>query len=200
MKTISTQCRGLLLALLVSIMLTACSTLPVGMFSSSANRENPAAYEEALALMDSGHLEAAETTLLRLTKRYRRSAGPWINLSIIYARTQRHEQAEAALNRALELDPRSAVAYNHLGILLRRDGRFEQADQAYAKAIRFDPEYGLAYLNYGVLADLYLQRPERALAYFQRYQELQGEEDQQVRRWIIELERRVATKTAHVSP
>ncbi|MEE8109359.1 MAG: tetratricopeptide repeat protein, partial [Gammaproteobacteria bacterium] len=107
---------------------------------------------------------------------------------------------EAALNRALELDPRSAVAYNHLGILLRRDGRFEKADQAYAKAIRFDPEYSLAYLNYGVLADLYLQQPERALAYFRRYQELQGEEDQQVRRWIIELERRVATKTAQVSP
>ncbi|MCH8931111.1 MAG: acyl-CoA dehydrogenase family protein, partial [Proteobacteria bacterium] len=145
----------MLLALLVSIMLTACSTLPVGMFSSSANRENPAAYEEALALMDSGHLEAAETTLLRLTKRYRRSAGPWINLSIIYARTQRHEQAEAALNRALELDPRSAVAYNHLGILLRRDGRFEQADQAYAKAIRFDPEYGGMGLPYLVTTAIY---------------------------------------------
>ena len=200
MKTISTQCRGLLLGLLVSIMLTACSTLPLGRSSSTTRNDNPAAYEEALALMDSGHLEAAETILLRLTKRYRRSAGPWINLSIIYSQTERNDQAEEALNRALELDPRSAVAYNHLGILLRRDGRFEKADQAYAKAIRFDPEYSLAYLNYGVLADLYLQQPERALVYFQRYQELQGEEDQRVRRWIIELERRVARKTAQVSP
>lgn len=200
MKTISTQCRGLLLGLLVSIMLTACSTLPLGWSSSATRSDNPAAYEEALALMDSGHLEAAETILLRLTKRYRRSAGLWINLSIIYSQTERNDQAEEALNRALELDPRSAVAYNHLGILLRRDGRFEKADQAYAKAIRFDPEYSLAYLNYGVLADLYLQQPERALVYFQRYQELQGEEDQRVRRWIIELERRVATKTARVSP
>ncbi len=200
MKTISTQCRGLLLGLLVSIMLTACSTLPLGWSSNSTRNDNPAAYEEALALMDSGHLEAAETILLRLTKRYRRSVGPWINLSIIYSQTERNDQAEEALNRALELDPRSAVAYNHLGILLRRDGRFEKADQAYAKAIRFDPEYSLAYLNYGVLADLYLQQPERALVYFQRYQELQGEEDQRVRRWIIELERRVARKTAQVSP
>lgn len=189
-----------MLSLLVSIALTACSTLPGGSSSKSAVSENPAAYEEALALMESGHLEEAEKALLRLTKRYRRSAGPWINLSIVYTRTQRYNQAEAALNRALELDPRSAVAFNHLGILLRRDGRFAEADQAYAKAIRFDPDYSLAFLNYGVLADLYLQQPERALAYFRRYQELQVDEDQQVRRWIIELERRVATKTAQVSP
>ncbi len=200
MKTISIQCRGLLLGLLLSIMLTACSTLPVGLFSKTGRGENPAAYEEALALMDSGHLEAAEEILLPLTKRYRRSAGPWINLSIIYSQTERPEQAEAAVRCALKLDPRSAVAYNHLGILLRKDGRFEEADQAYAKAIRFDPEYSLAYLNYGVLADLYLQQPERALAFYQRYQELEGGEDQRVRRWIIELERRVARKTAQVSP
>jgi Tfp pilus assembly protein PilF len=189
-----------MLSLLVSLALTACSTLPGGWSSNSAVSENPAAYEEALALMESGHLDEAEKALLRLTKRYRRSAGPWINLSIVYTRTQRYNQAEAALNRALELDPRSAVAFNHLGILLRRDGRFAEADQAYAKAIRFDPDYSLAFLNYGVLADLYLQQPERALAYFRRYQELQVDEDQQVRRWIIELERRVATKTAQVSP
>ena len=189
-----------MLSLLLSIMLTACSTLPSGIFSKTDKGENPAAYDEALALMESGHLEAAEEILLRLTKRYRRSAGPWINLSIIYSQTERYEHAETAVRRALELDPRNAVAYNHLGILLRRDGRFEEADQAYAKAIRFDPVYSLAYLNYGVLADLYLQQPERALEYFQRYQELQGGEDQRVRRWIIELERRVARKTAQVSP
>jgi Tfp pilus assembly protein PilF len=196
----STQCRGVLLSLLLSIMLTACSTIPAGLFSKTGKGKNPAAYEEALAMMESGHLEAAEEILLRLTKRYRRAAGPWLNLSIVYSQTGRHGQAETAVRRALKLDPRSAVAYNHLGILLRRDGSFEKADQAYAKAIRFDPEYGLAYLNRGVLADLYLQQPEQALAYFQRYQELDGGEDQQVRRWIIELERRVARKTAQVSP
>jgi Flp pilus assembly protein TadD len=199
-KTPSTQCKGLLLVVLSSLMLGACSTLPLRLGSRSGDADNPAAYDEALVMMELGHLEAAEEAMLRLTKRYRRSAGPWINLSIIYSQNERYAESETALRRALAIDSRSAVAYNHLGILLRRDGRFAEAERAYERAIKLDPEYALAYLNYGVLADLYLHQPERALRYFERYQQLHGGEDKQVGRWIIELKRRVVTKTAKASP
>lgn len=197
----SAQCNRTWVLLCAALALSACSSIrPAGKApAQQAAVQNPAAYDRALALMESGDLLAAEAAMQALTRKYSSSAGPWINLAIIYASTDRVDEVEPALMMAIELNPKSAEAYNQLGIHYRQQGRFGDSQQAYATAVDIDPDYALAYLNYGVLMDLYLQQPEEALAHYERFQELEGGDDPQIVRWIAEVKRRVVTKTAQAA-
>lgn len=162
--------------------------------SASAER----AYQHALAVMKAGQDSKAEALLLAFSGEHPQLAGPYVNLGIIYCRSGRLEQAEQTLRHALQLNPARADAYNQLGIVLRYRGRFEQARGAYEQALKLDANYSYAHLNLGILYDLYLFAPGKALAQYQRYQDLHAGDDQQVDKWIIELKRRVQSsqKTA----
>ena len=101
------------------------------------------------------------------------------------------EAARAALDKALAINPDHPAALNQLGMLLRRNGKFLEAEAAYLKAVTAKPDYALAHYNLGVLNELYLQRLDSALQHFERYQEIVGG-DEQVEKWITDLQRRVA--------
>ena len=78
-------------------------------------------------------------------------------------------------------------------MVLRRQGKFVEAESAYLKAVTASPDYALAHYNLGVLNELYLQRLDVALQHFERYQRIEGE-DEQVTRWIVDLKRRLNAK------
>ncbi len=149
-----------------------------------------AQYEHALVAMQDGNDDRATQRLEVFIGQYPQYAGPYVNLGIVYARNDRTEEAEQMFQRAIEVNPGYAAAYNELGILLRQDGRFEEAVSAYRRAINADSKYTLAYLNLGVLYDLYQRQPQQALEYYERFVAL--EQDEQVERWIVELQRRIA--------
>ncbi|MEE9511357.1 MAG: tetratricopeptide repeat protein [Gammaproteobacteria bacterium] len=149
-----------------------------------------AQYEHALVAMQDGNDDRATQRLEVFIGQYPQYAGPYVNLGIVYARNDRTEEAEQMFQRAIEVNPGYAAAYNELGILHRQDGRFEEAVSAYRRAIKADSKYTLAYLNLGVLYDLYQRQPQQALEYYERFVAL--EQDEQVERWIVELQRRIA--------
>ena len=150
-------------------------------------------FERAVAAMRRGDVTEAELELEQLTLEYPDFAGPRVNLGILYMNSGRDEAAQEALELALALNPTHTGAYNQLGILMRRQGKFAEAEQAYADALSVNPDYALAHYNLGVLLDLYMKRPEEALAHYERYQSLAGEDDQ-VRKWIVDLRRRLGIK------
>jgi lipoprotein NlpI len=160
-----------------------------------------ASYDRAVQALAAGDATEAELELEQLILEYPDFPGPYVNLAIVYMHGDREDEAEQALARALALDPASAPANNQLGILRRQQGRFADAEQAYEAAIAADADYALAYYNLGVLLDLYLHQPAEALAKYQRYQELRGEPDETVAKWIIDLRRRVGAgdNTAQVA-
>lgn len=148
-------------------------------------------YDDALEAMDAGDVVEAELMLEQFVLEYPDFAGAYVNLAILYERDGRFEEAHSVLDHALALEPAHASANNRLGILLRKQGMFAEAEQAYRRAIESDPTYALAHHNLGVLLDLYLYRPAEALEHYRHYQDLLGEPDAAVGRWIIDLERRV---------
>ena len=150
-----------------------------------------AAFESALAAMKAGNNAQAEKQLLQLTQDFPAFSGPHVNLGILYFREGSKEKARAAFKRALELNPKSAVSLNHLGIMSRSEGRFKEAYSYYEKALQAAPDYAYAHRNLGILLDLYMGKLEEALEHYKRYQELTEEEDQEVKKWIVDLERRV---------
>lgn len=194
------SCRALCLGLLLA--LAGCAGGPETLPADAANSEAagdavavpPEAltlYERAVASMAAGESMEAELRLQEFLLQYPQFPGAHTNLAIIFAERGDFDAAHASLDEALALDPENAAALNRLGIVLRSTGRFREAEEAYLRAIAAEPDYALAYYNLGVLNDLYFQHFAEALQYYERYQELAGE-DAQVGKWIADLERRVA--------
>ncbi len=157
-------------------------------------------YEQAASSMAAGDLIDAELRFKEFLLLYPDYPGAHVNISIIHSENGNLDAARAAVDAALAIDPEYAPALNQSGVLLRKNGNFSEAEAAYLKAVTVAPDYPLAHYNLGVLNELYLQRLDTALQHFQRYQELAGE-DEQVSRWIVDLQRRVAAsqRTANMT-
>lgn len=202
------QLRGVLAGFALAGLLAGCAGMPgAGAPVADAPAAGPAIpadaltlYEQAAAAMAAGDDIDAALRFQEFALRYPDYPGAHVNLAILNARAGDEAAAEASINAALALDPTHAPALNQLGMWHRRAGRFEEAEDAYLQALASDPDYALAHYNLGVLNELYFRRLEAALEHFQRYQALSGE-DEQVGRWIADLERRITAnqRTANVT-
>jgi len=182
-------------ALCLAAILAACAGMTGGPATSARTVHdepvNPAAkkqYDAALALMRANRLPEAERALKAMGQSYPDLSGPYGNLGIIYFRTNRAKQAIDALNRAISLNPRP-VYFNELGIVYRHQGQFDKARDSYQEALAVDPNFAAAQLNLGILYDLYLGKPAQAIEHYKRYQTLQPKADDEVSKWIFDLER-----------
>jgi tetratricopeptide (TPR) repeat protein len=152
-----------------------------------------AAYQQALAALDDGDAAAGEAQLQALARAHPDYSGPLVNLAIIRAGRNETAEAMALLEQAVAVCTRCAAPWNELGLLQRGQGRFTDAEQSYLQAVAADPGYANAWFNLGVLYELYLQRPELALANYERYRELQSADHPDgadVDKWIADLSRR----------
>jgi len=108
-------------------------------------------------------------------------------------RAGRLADAETALRAQVAGTDVNAAAWNELGLTLRAEGKFADARSAYQSALQLDPNNAAAHRNLAVLLDLYLNDPIGALAEFERYRDLSGE-DKPVSTWIAELRQRTGVK------
>ena len=157
-------------------------------------------FEQATSVMAAGDYLDAELRFKEFLLRYPDYPGAHVNLAIIHINNGNDAAAQASIDAALALSPSYAPALNQQGMLFRKTGNFIEAEAAYMKAVTASPDYALAHYNLGVLNELYFQRLDTALKYFEQYQSLVGE-DKQVEKWIADLRRRVAAaqKTANVA-
>ncbi len=184
--------------LLLTLTLGACSglsgpKLPERPQPSSETGEvdkgDPQArFTEAMGLWQQNQNAEAEAAFDSLSRDFPDFAGPWTNLGILYAKSNRREQAIAALSKAATLNPENKVAFNWLGILYRESGDLTRSKLAYEKALAIDPNYALAHYNLGVLLDAHLNRPLEAVAHYRAYQSLHGEDDLRVMAWIAAID------------
>ena len=201
------------LALAALLSLAACASGPSQAPSSAAKKADAEAggerivppqaqtlYEQAASAMAAGDLIDAELRFKEFLLQFPDFPGAHVNISIIHAENGNMDAARAAVDAALGIDPEYAPALNQSGVLLRKNGNFSEAEAAYLKAVTVAPDYPLAHYNLGVLNELYFQRLDAALRHFERYKELVGE-DEQVSRWIVDLQRRVAAsqRTANMT-
>lgn len=187
-------------ALAVTVSIAGCGAMGPERASATAETAGPPAavvarYEAALAQLRSGDEAGAVPALTSLSRAYPDYAGPLLNLAMVQARQGQDAEAVALFARAALVCARCAPVWNELGVQHRRQGRFNEAEQAYRKAIEAEPAYALPYYNLAVLYELYSQRPELALDYYQRYLDLgaDAESGPEVEKWVADLQRRVTT-------
>lgn len=99
--------------------------------------------------------------------------------------------AEELLTKQVNGTASDLLVFAELGYVQRLRGKFADARVSYEKAVALDATYAPAQRNLGVLLDLFLDDPVAALAAFERYRALTGEE-KPVSGWIAELKPRVA--------
>jgi tetratricopeptide (TPR) repeat protein len=159
-------------------------------------------FDKAVTLLGAGDLDLAVREFKSLSAAYPEYSGPLVNLGIAQVKVGHLPEAEQAFKSAIERNPDNAAAFNQLGIVYRKLGRFADAEGAYQRALEISPDYALAHLNLGVLCDLYLQKPERALAQYERYVALTDSPEAKVTGWITELKSRLgaSARTARADP
>jgi len=143
--------------------------------------------------MRAGNTTEAELGFKQVALQYPQFAAPLVNLAILQRKQAHLEQAEQTLKEAVARESASAVAWTELGATQRLRGEFKEAAVSYEQAIAADARYAPAWRNLGVLSDLYLGDPNRALAAFEQYKQLSGE-DKPVSGWIAELRQRLGIK------
>lgn len=151
-------------------------------------------FQAALDLMKSNKTEEARAAFAALAKDYPQYSGPLSDLGVLYARGNQRQQALNSFTAAVAANPENAFAYGWLGILYREHGEYARAEDAYRKALALNPNDATAHLNLGILYDVYLKRPQDALAQYQEYQRLSGDKSRPiVAAWVKELQDQLGT-------
>ncbi len=150
-------------------------------------------FDRAVKYMRAGNATEAELGFKQVALQYPQFATPLVDLALLQRKQGELEQAESSLKSAVAHESGNALAWTELGVTQRMRGQFKDAAASYEQAIAVDPRYAPAWRNLGVLADLYLGDPKRALAAFEQYKAITGEE-KPVSGWIAELRQRLGIK------
>ncbi len=202
--------------LAINIFISACSTVPVDDTTTPTVSESdqeksatetvnqpqeapaatePSPSEQAMDLIKAGDIDRAIEQYTRIVNEDPKTPNAYTNLGLLYMHRKQTDLAKTAFEQAILIDNQDAVAYNNLAIIQRQQGEFKKALFNYYKAIKARPDYANAHLNLGILLDLYMQDLPAALENYQRYQELTGNADEKVAKWIIDLKRRIEAET-----
>ncbi len=159
-------------------------------------REEPpagaqASFDTGVAALRAQKYIEAEPLFKQLAEKYPHYSGPYLNLALLYAQTQKNELAEQYFKQALQVNPNNLGAYDQYGIWLRGQGRFNEAETIYLQALTRWPDHADSHLDLGVLYELYMGRLPQALEQYQRYLELTSDDKSPVHGWVAELQRRV---------
>lgn len=117
------------------------------------------------------------------------SAVPYINLALVYKKTENLKLAEENLKLAIKIEPENPVANNEYALLYRKTGRFAEARQIYEKLLEKYPNFMMAHKNLGILCDLYMQDYVCALKHYQIYSDFMPD-DGAVKIWITDVRTR----------
>ena len=194
MKFVRRSQRALLLC--CALCLCACQTAsPKKEEASETAAQVPdaaqALFDSAVAAQRAQHWDAAEKQFQQLTEKYPQLSGPHLNLALLYAQTQRPQLAETEFKRTLQINPDNIAAYDQYGIWLRGQNRMADAEAIYLQALARAPDHADTHLDLGILYDLYMGKLPQALAQYQRYLALTGDDKSPVRGWVIDLQRRL---------
>lgn len=112
------------------------------------------------------------------------------NAGIVALAGERQDDAKTLFEETLKVAPGHRVASNNLALILKQEGDFIEASRVLRRGLQRYPGDPTLHYNLAVVYELYIQDLEKALAHYQKYQELVNEPDPKVAGWITDLERR----------
>lgn len=151
-------------------------------------------YIEARRAFNQGDYTLAGSLLDKLIEQDDSLSGPWVMKGD--AALQQNETQKAFDNyiAALKVNRDNINAYLRLAKVQRLQGAFVHAQNTYVKILSLWPDCPEAHLNLGVLYDVYLNHPLRAQKHMEAYQFLTDGKNQEVAKWLQELQQRTGVE------
>lgn len=160
--------------------------------------EAVAQYNQANQYLKQGKLKEARKEFKSLTRNYKELSGPWVKIAEIALQREQFEDAFNAYEKALKVNPNNMAAYMDLAKLYRERGKFDLARNTYFRALNAWPDFAEGHYNLAIFYDLYSNEALAAQKHFQAYYFLTGNRDDQVRKWLVELQRRTGDEKNYV--
>lgn len=151
----------------------------------------PTLFQQAMQSTQDGNVDKAIQQFEQLVIEAPSTKRAYTNLGLLYLHKKQNDKAKEAFQSAIQQDKKDAIAYNHLAVIQRQQGEFTQALYNYYNAINADSDYANAHLNLGILLDIYLQDLPKALEQYEIFQQLTGNSNEQVGKWVIDIKRRI---------
>lgn len=133
----------------------------------------------------------ARDYLKRIDGRYRYEPEVLLVHGMVDRMSGNHRKAKTHYETLLQVDPTHPAAANDLALLYREEGRIREARGLLSTSLEAHPDRARLHYNLAVLYELYLLDLERALTHYREYQAHSDGKDEEVARWIKDLERRV---------
>lgn len=168
---------------------------------ASVSRQAAQNFADATRAMRNKQWAQAESLLQKVIAENSKLSGAHLNLGLVYRAEGDDEKAEKSFNDAIIANPNNLDAYNALALLKREHGDFAAAQANYTKAIGVWPWHPESHKNLAILYDLYMGKNQEALAHYEAYQQLVGENDKNINSWIADMQRRLGiTPKPKVAP
>jgi len=133
----------------------------------------------------------ARDYLARIEGRYRYEPEVLLVHGMVDRMTGQPQKARTHYETLLQVDPTHPGGANDLALLYREKGRIREAEGLLSTGLEAHPDRPRLHYNLAVLYELYLVNLEQALAHYREYQTHSDGKDEEVARWIKDLERRV---------
>jgi len=155
------------------------------------NTEIKKIYSQVSKLDKKSNFLEAISLLDKIEVKYPQLSGPSYQKARILLRQEKYNQALEQAELSISKNKRNYYSHNLKAVILRTKGDFQASKSAYMDALNAYPGYPNSHLNLGVLADLYLRDLPLALSHYQNYMRLVKNQDEKVKNWIIEIQRRI---------
>lgn len=123
--------------------------------------------DSAIALMQSGDLQGAQTLFGAMSLKYPGRAEPKVFLARVMRHNGQVDEARTTLIRAIELEPKNVTGLREMGLLFFSIGDFEKARTFFTNAIKADPTDRMS-LGYMGCSLVKLDRKDLAANFFAR--------------------------------
>jgi len=182
--------------LLISVLLTACSTTnktatitSSGLSPLEQSESELSRYKIAITLLNNNKLDEAKEIFVEFKSERPELAGPYANLAVIALKRNNPDEAFNLVKIAVEKNPKLPQALNLLAYLEQMNGEITSALNHYKQAIKNKSDYALAHYNIALLYDVYMQDVENAIPHYERYMKLTNNKDKNTADWLEQIKR-----------
>ncbi len=172
-------------------------TTPVSSKPSHWPSNSVAAFNQGVSALGNDN-EAARISFAEAIELSPQMEAAYYNLAKLDLDQKNFEAVDSFLPQAQKNNVASARLWNLFATSKRHQNDFDAAEKFYLQAIQLDSGYTPALLNIAILNDVYLGKIAEAQKYYLLYQqqlEQQGKQDNRLKNWLTDINRRLAPKT-----